>query len=190
MIYGRYPFVSRVTGDLREMAADLYHQILTTQPSFIGRNISQNLRDLFIRIFEKNPHKRITLPQILVHPWLAPYMKKNNSVNVNFPPGYKKSRCMENVISEEKIHEKISEIVQDKISERVNEKRASDMVLENRGSDPMVREVLSDMPIPKRSSDPAVPSMKPKNRKEHGKGNAREGRREVYSLCRGQSCVF
>jgi len=192
MIYGRYPFVSRVTGDLRDMAADLYHQILTTQPSFFGQNISQNLRDLFNRIFEKNPHKRITLSQILTHSWLAtsPHTKKFYSVN--FPPGgCKKSRSMENLISDEKIHEKrVSDLVHEKrVADLVHEKRVSNLVRES-GSDSSVRDSLCDQPIRKRSSAPAFTEFKPKNRKEKNNAGVVGGRRGLNSLTRGQSCVF
>jgi len=96
MIYGRYPFSSTVSGDLREMAADLYHQILTTQPSFTGGNISYELRDLFKRLFEKVPQKRITVSQINNHPWLTtPHVFSTNARTLGF---CKKSRSLGSII--------------------------------------------------------------------------------------------
>jgi hypothetical protein len=61
MLFNRPPFVARRLGDL--------YQSIKSEALSIPGDISPELRDLFDRLLEKNPSKRITLPEIREHPW-------------------------------------------------------------------------------------------------------------------------
>ncbi|PSK46188.1 Calcium/calmodulin-dependent protein kinase kinase 2 isoform A [Elsinoe australis] len=61
--YGRVPFE-------KDALLQLYEAIKEEEPSLEGEQDDQ-FRDLILRMLEKDPSKRITMPQIRVHPWVT-----------------------------------------------------------------------------------------------------------------------
>ena len=46
-------------------------------------DVSENLKDLLNKLLEVNPDKRISLDEILKHPWLNEELKENgNNINI------------------------------------------------------------------------------------------------------------
>ncbi|XP_065831114.1 calcium/calmodulin-dependent protein kinase kinase 2-like [Oscarella lobularis] len=64
-IYGNCPFRSLNVMEL--------YELIKTQPVQFPDDcsISEDLRDLFDRIFDKDPTKRITVPEMKMHPWVT-----------------------------------------------------------------------------------------------------------------------
>lgn len=62
MLCNRPPFVARRLGDL-------YESIKSEEVS-LSQEISPELKDLITRLLEKNPLKRIQLPELKEHPWM------------------------------------------------------------------------------------------------------------------------
>jgi len=69
MVFSQYPFCSLAHGTPQEEIADLFQQIRMEAPDFSPFPTSPTLLDLFKRLFEKDPAKRIALVEIQVHPW-------------------------------------------------------------------------------------------------------------------------
>lgn len=63
MVHGRLPF-------LADSMVDLYDNILNQQPA-VSPETSPELQDLFSRILEKSPTKRITMRELRAHPWVT-----------------------------------------------------------------------------------------------------------------------
>jgi len=62
MLFNRPPFVARRLGDLYES--------IKSEEVHLSRELSKELRDLLLRLLEKNPVKRIQLLELREHPWL------------------------------------------------------------------------------------------------------------------------
>lgn len=62
LLYGKLPFYG-------EGYLGIYNSILHDEPKFSDANML--LKDLFKRLLEKDPNKRITLDQLKVHPWVT-----------------------------------------------------------------------------------------------------------------------
>jgi serine/threonine protein kinase len=62
MLYGTVPFKANNYSDLQK-------QIIKGE-FVLQDGISSEAKDLLKAILEKNPSKRITIPQILAHPWM------------------------------------------------------------------------------------------------------------------------
>lgn len=67
-----YCFVFGVCPFMDERILGL-HQKIRMQPVVIPQqpNISDDLRDLLLKMLDKNPESRITIPQMKVHPWVT-----------------------------------------------------------------------------------------------------------------------
>uniref|UniRef100_A0A3B3ZL99 Protein kinase domain-containing protein n=1 Tax=Periophthalmus magnuspinnatus TaxID=409849 RepID=A0A3B3ZL99_9GOBI len=67
-----YCFVFGVCPFMDERILSL-HQKIKTQPVELPENaeISDDLKDLLLKMLDKNPETRITIPQIKVHPWVT-----------------------------------------------------------------------------------------------------------------------
>lgn len=65
LVYGRVPF-------LADNEFELFNVIAKSPISFPGNiAIDQDLRDLFLRLLDKNPLERITIEEIKHHPWVT-----------------------------------------------------------------------------------------------------------------------
>ena len=65
MVTKAYPFAEEGIGPTIE-------KIMTKNPKY-QKNLSQKLIDLLSKMFNKNPDERITLKQIIEHPWLTEF---------------------------------------------------------------------------------------------------------------------
>ena len=66
MTFGRMPFEDN-------NIQSLVNKIVLTEPSYQGREVSDELIDLLKRMLAKNVEERITLPEIMQHPWFTKY---------------------------------------------------------------------------------------------------------------------
>ena len=69
---------SRIEEDNNSL--DLQYSIINNEPKEI-ENISKEGKDLLNKLLEKNPEKRITLEEILEHPWMKDIISKNIDSN-------------------------------------------------------------------------------------------------------------
>lgn len=65
MLYGTVPFKAASMEEL--------HSLILRGIYILKEDISQEARDLLRGLLEINPHKRLTVEQILVHPWFKDY---------------------------------------------------------------------------------------------------------------------
>jgi [calcium/calmodulin-dependent protein kinase] kinase len=63
MVYGSVPFKASNMNEL--------HTIIRDAKFTLEPEVSKDVRDLLKRMLEKNPEKRIKVPDILNHPWLT-----------------------------------------------------------------------------------------------------------------------
>ena len=62
MLYGTVPFKANNMSELQKMIIKAKYTLKD--------DISASARDLLSKLLEKDPTKRLTIPQILVHDWL------------------------------------------------------------------------------------------------------------------------
>jgi len=65
MLYGTVPFKAASMEEL--------HSLILRGCYTLKEDISQEARDMLRGLLEINPHKRLTIPEILTHPWLKDY---------------------------------------------------------------------------------------------------------------------
>jgi serine/threonine protein kinase len=63
MIFGIFPFVGKDTEETEKT--------IVKSKLKIPKNISETGKDLIVRMLKKNRQDRISIPEILLHPWLA-----------------------------------------------------------------------------------------------------------------------
>jgi serine/threonine protein kinase len=61
MLYGNVPFKANQMGDLNKMIMDQQIEFKDT--------VSEDARDLMLRMLQKNPNKRLTSEEVLDHQW-------------------------------------------------------------------------------------------------------------------------
>ena len=61
MLYGNVPFKANQMGDLNKMILDATIEFKDT--------VSEEARDLMVRMLQKNPNKRLTAEDVLDHAW-------------------------------------------------------------------------------------------------------------------------
>jgi serine/threonine protein kinase len=65
MIYGTVPFKASAMSDL--------HKQIIKGKYTLKTDVSEDVRDLLRRMLETDPRRRISIPQILCHPWFSEY---------------------------------------------------------------------------------------------------------------------
>lgn len=63
MIFGIFPFVGKDQEDTEKT--------IVKGKLKIPKNVSETGKDLIVRMLKKNRQDRISIPEILLHPWLA-----------------------------------------------------------------------------------------------------------------------
>lgn len=74
MLYGNVPFKANQMGDLNKMILDATIEFKDT--------VSEEARDLMVRMLQKNPNKRLTAEEALEHPWFEDADALGNNVNI------------------------------------------------------------------------------------------------------------
>jgi serine/threonine protein kinase len=74
MLYGNVPFKANQMGDLNKMILDATIEFKDT--------VSEESRDLMVKMLQKNPNKRLTAWEALDHPWFADADELGNNVNI------------------------------------------------------------------------------------------------------------
>lgn len=69
MVYGTVPFRANNMKDLNKLILEGKY--------ILKEDVSSEVRDLLTKVLEKDPKKRLTIPQILCHPWFAEEEEKN-----------------------------------------------------------------------------------------------------------------
>ena len=65
MVYGAVPFRAGTISDL--------HKNIINGTYVLKNEVSEEVRDLLSKMLEVDPNKRLTIPQILCHPWFSDY---------------------------------------------------------------------------------------------------------------------
>ena len=67
----------------------LFHEIKFKNPRFkYSQKLSSNLKDLMVKIFEKQPDRRISLDAALKHPWITEKFSNVEDIEaLKYPPG-------------------------------------------------------------------------------------------------------
>jgi serine/threonine protein kinase len=74
MLYGNVPFKANQMGDLNKMILDSTIEFKDT--------VSEESRDLMMRMLQKNPNKRLTAIETLEHAWFEDADALGNNVNI------------------------------------------------------------------------------------------------------------
>ena len=74
MLYGNVPFKANQMGDLNKMILDATIEFKDT--------VSEEARDLMVKMLQKNPNKRLTAEEALDHAWFVDADELGNNVNI------------------------------------------------------------------------------------------------------------
>lgn len=103
LLVGQPPFNSKNT-------KEIFNKIENDEPDYTISEfdyVSEEAKDLLKKLLQKNPNKRISAKEALLHPWIKKYTNINNSANKsnNKGLGLSLKNCLQTFNSKQKLHQ-------------------------------------------------------------------------------------